>query len=92
MLGLNESLIKTEFRGKIHKYDPDDIENIILDCYKQNGIRGIDSQNNVSLNESQQVELNKPLQTVESAEKPESTDYKSLVDFILTVKSGGTKE
>lgn len=82
-LGLNESMVKKEFRGKLHKYDQSDIDAIIRDIYKGS------SSSQITLPESAVTkETNEPVMIAESINTNNDSDLQSLVGLISTVRAG----
>lgn len=79
-LGLNESMVRKEFRGKLHKYDQEDIDSILRDIYKNSSITS-------SSDETEQSEAAQPVAIVESLGSSDS-EMQNLVSLITTVKSG----
>lgn len=80
-LGLNESMVRKEFRGKLHTYDQEDVDSIIRDIYKNSSIASAPSDNAVTAEESRPVAITESLGS-------DDTEMQSLVSLISTVKSG----
>lgn len=83
-LGLNESMVRKEFRGKLHKYDQSDIDAIISDMYKSSSSNRISVSNLADTDDSA-----KPVIIAESLANGDVDD--GLVGLISTVRVGATK-
>lgn len=83
-LGLNESMVRKEFRGKLHKYDQSDIDAIISDMYKSSSSNHISVSNLADTDDSA-----KPVKIAESLANGDVDD--GLVGLISTVRVGATK-
>ena len=82
-LGLNESMVRKEFRGKLHKYDQSDIDAIIRDIYKNSP----SSSQNTSV--SNLADTDDPAKPVIIAESLANGDVDNgLVGLISTVRAG----
>lgn len=81
-LGLNESMVKKEFRGKLHKYDQSDIDAIIRDIYKNSS----SNASNSTIADSSSTD--KPVVIAESINT--NNDLQGLVGLISTVRAGKT--
>lgn len=82
-LGLNESVVRKEFRGKLHKYDQSDIDAIIRDIYKNSSA----SSHNMSV--SNLADTDDPAKPVIIAESLANGDVDNgLVGLISTVRAG----
>lgn len=85
-LGLNESMVKKEFRGKLHKYDQSDIDAIIRDIYKNSSA----VSHNMSV--SNLADTDDPAKPVIIAESLANGDVDNgLVGLISTVRTGTPK-
>ena len=80
-LGLNESMVKKEFRGKLHKYDQSDIDAIIRDIYKNSSVSSTPALDTLGTeNDSKSVVISESSGT--------HNEMQDLVGLISTVRSG----
>ena len=81
-LGLNESMVKKEFRGKLYKYDQSDIDAIIRDMYKGS------SNSQITPDSAVTKETSEPVMIAESINTNNDSDLQGLVGLISTVRAG----
>lgn len=82
-LGLNEAIVRKEFRGKLHKYEHSDIDSIVRDIYKNSS-----GQSELPAASAEgRSEAPAPAVVITESANADS-DMQSLVGLISTVRAG----